>query len=159
MWPLAAAGIVIDNSSAFRLDPDVPLVSAAGSEFRWLAIRHRGLSPTRSCTRSLCFCWPWLPLQAPTGDCERWVVLSRRYLQHPPSGAGARAMEELRHAHSAPCLWREAVSPMLCPTPWRSTSFLHKLIRFCQRLLREEELENATMKPATSLGYSCGFAG
>jgi aspartate-semialdehyde dehydrogenase len=83
-----AGAIVIDNSSAFRMDPAVPLVvpevnpAAVGG--------HRGIIANPNCTTIL-LTVVLAPLQARRPI--RRVVVST---YQSASGAGARAMEELR---------------------------------------------------------------
>jgi aspartate-semialdehyde dehydrogenase len=83
-----AGAVVIDNSSAFRMDPDVPLVVPevnAGAAFA-----HRGIIANPNCTTILLTL-----VLAPLAACRplRRVVVST---YQSASGAGARAMEELR---------------------------------------------------------------
>lgn len=83
-----AGAIVIDNSSAFRMDPEVPLVvPEVNSE---AATRHRGLIANPNCTTIL-LTLALAPLHA-RSPIERVVVSTYQ----SASGAGAQAMEELR---------------------------------------------------------------
>ena len=88
--PLAVAGgaVVIDNSSAFRLDPEVPLVVPEVNP--GAAFTHRGLLANPNCTTIL-LSLVLAPLEAKRRI--RRVVVST---YQSASGAGARAMEELR---------------------------------------------------------------
>jgi aspartate-semialdehyde dehydrogenase len=80
--------VVIDNSSAFRLDPEVPLVVPEVNPEA--AFTHRGILANPNCTTIL-LCLALAPLEA---RCRiRRVVVST---YQSASGAGARAMEELR---------------------------------------------------------------
>jgi aspartate-semialdehyde dehydrogenase len=85
---VAAGAVVIDNSSAFRLDPTVPLVVPEVNPA--VAFTHRGLIANPNCTTIL-LCLALAPLAARRPI--RRVVLST---YQSASGAGARAMEELR---------------------------------------------------------------
>ncbi|MEB3199783.1 MAG: aspartate-semialdehyde dehydrogenase [Synechococcaceae cyanobacterium] len=88
--PLAAAAgaVVIDNSSAFRLDPEVPLVVPEVNPAA--AFAHRGIIANPNCTTIL-LTVALAPLAARRAI--RRVVVST---YQSASGAGARAMEELR---------------------------------------------------------------
>ena len=88
--PLAAAAgaVVIDNSSAFRMDPDVPLVVPEVNPEA--AFQHRGIIANPNCTTIL-LTLALAPLAARRS--LRRVVVST---YQSASGAGARAMEELR---------------------------------------------------------------
>jgi aspartate-semialdehyde dehydrogenase len=84
----AAGAVVIDNSSAFRLHPDVPLVVPEVNAAA--ALRHRGIIANPNCTTIL-LTVALAPLAARRPI--RRVVVST---YQSASGAGARAMEELR---------------------------------------------------------------
>jgi aspartate-semialdehyde dehydrogenase len=88
--PLAAAAgaVVIDNSSAFRMDPSVPLVVPEVNAAA--AFAHRGIIANPNCTTIL-LTLALAPLAARRP--LRRVVVST---YQSASGAGARAMEELR---------------------------------------------------------------
>ncbi len=88
--PLAAASgaVVIDNSSAFRLDPGVPLVVPEVNPAA--AFEHRGIIANPNCTTIL-LTLALAPLAARRP--LRRVVVST---YQSASGAGARAMDELR---------------------------------------------------------------
>ncbi|MEB3331396.1 MAG: aspartate-semialdehyde dehydrogenase [Synechococcaceae cyanobacterium] len=83
-----AGAVLIDNSSAFRLDPDVPLVVPEVNPAA--AFRHRGILANPNCTTIL-LTVVLAPLAARRP--LRRVVVST---YQSASGAGARAMEELR---------------------------------------------------------------
>ena len=85
---VAAGAVLIDNSSAFRLDPDVPLVVPEVNPEA--AFRHRGVIANPNCTTIL-LTVALAPLAARRPI--RRVVIST---YQSASGAGARAMEELR---------------------------------------------------------------
>ena len=88
--PIAAAAgaVVIDNSSAFRLDAEVPLVVPEVNPQD--AFRHNGVIANPNCTTIL-MTLALAPLAARRP--LRRVVVST---YQSASGAGARAMEELR---------------------------------------------------------------
>jgi len=83
-----AGAVVIDNSSAFRMDPQVPLVVPEVNP--QAAFTHRGLIANPNCTTIL-LTVALAPLAARRP--LRRVVVST---YQSASGAGARAMEELR---------------------------------------------------------------
>ncbi|MEB3255436.1 MAG: aspartate-semialdehyde dehydrogenase [Synechococcaceae cyanobacterium] len=83
-----AGAVVIDNSSAFRLDPAVPLVVPEVNPEA--AFTHRGILANPNCTTIL-LTLALAPLAARRP--LRRVVVST---YQSASGAGARAMEELR---------------------------------------------------------------
>ena len=83
-----AGAVVIDNSSAFRMDPEVPLVVPEVNP--QAAFTHRGLIANPNCTTIL-LTVALAPLAARRPI--RRVVVST---YQSASGAGARAMEELR---------------------------------------------------------------
>ncbi|MFN9630962.1 MAG: aspartate-semialdehyde dehydrogenase, partial [Cyanobacteriota bacterium] len=85
---VAHGAVVIDNSSAFRMDPDVPLVVPEVNPRE--AFAHRGIIANPNCTTIL-LCLVLAPLEARRRI--RRVVVST---YQSASGAGARAMEELR---------------------------------------------------------------
>ena len=84
----AAGAVVIDNSSAFRLDADVPLVVPEVNPQD--AFTHKGVIANPNCTTIL-MTLALAPLAARRP--LRRVVVST---YQSASGAGARAMEELR---------------------------------------------------------------
>lgn len=85
---VAAGAVVIDNSSAFRLDPQVPLVVP---EVNPQALHnHRGIIANPNCTTILMAVAVWPLHQART---VRRIVAAT---YQSASGAGARAMEEVK---------------------------------------------------------------
>lgn len=91
---LAAQGtIVVDNSSAFRMDPDVPLVVP---EINPQAIaEHRGIIANPNCAAIISITPLW-PVHR-VNPIKRLVLSTYQ----AASGAGAAAMEELREATRA----------------------------------------------------------
>jgi len=80
--------LVIDNSSAFRMDEDVPLVIP---EINWEAVAaHHRLFPVGNCT-AIILMMAVAPLRQ-LGKLKRLVVSTYQSV----SGAGARAMDELQ---------------------------------------------------------------
>ncbi|MEB3323407.1 MAG: aspartate-semialdehyde dehydrogenase, partial [Synechococcaceae cyanobacterium] len=116
--PLAArqGAVVIDNSSAFRLDPDVPLVVPEVNPET--AFAHRGIIANPNCTTIL-LTVALAPLAARRPI--RRVVVST---YQSASGAGARAMEELRRLSRTVLEGGEPVSEVL-PHSLAFNLFLH----------------------------------
>ncbi|MHC4578335.1 MAG: aspartate-semialdehyde dehydrogenase [Planctomycetota bacterium] len=89
----AAGALVVDNSSAFRLEPDCPLVIP---ELNGDALaRHGGIVANPNCSAIL-LCMAVAPLHRAAG-LRRAVVCTYQAV----SGAGARAMEEMRRQEEA----------------------------------------------------------
>jgi aspartate-semialdehyde dehydrogenase len=88
-----AGAVVIDNSSAFRLDPEVPLIvpEVNGAE----ALKHKGIIANPNCSTILL-----LMALAPLMQLRpvRRVIVST---YQAASGAGAAAMHELEHQSRA----------------------------------------------------------
>ena len=113
---VAAGAVVIDNSSAFRLDPDVPLVVPEVNP--QAAFLHRGVIANPNCTTIL-LTVALAPLAARRPI--RRVVIST---YQSASGAGARAMEELRQLSRTVLDGGEPVSSVL-PHSLAFNLFLH----------------------------------
>ncbi len=105
---VAAGAVVVDKSSAFRMDPDVPLVVP---EINGHAVRgHRGVVASPNCTTTVTV----MPLK-PLHDAARLRrVVATSY--QAVSGAGVRGIEELRRQTLA---WArgEAVTASFFPHP------------------------------------------
>ena len=112
----AAGAVVIDNSSAFRLDPSVPLVVPEVNP--QAAFDHRGIIANPNCTTIL-LTLALAPLQARRSI--RRVVVST---YQSASGAGARAMEELQRLSRTVLDGGEPVSEVL-PHSLAFNLFLH----------------------------------
>ena len=113
---VAAGAVLIDNSSAFRLDPDVPLVVPEVNPEA--AFRHRGVIANPNCTTIL-LTVALAPLAARRSI--RRVVIST---YQSASGAGARAMEELRQLSRTVLDGGEPISSVL-PHSLAFNLFLH----------------------------------
>ncbi|HWZ63999.1 MAG TPA: aspartate-semialdehyde dehydrogenase [Steroidobacteraceae bacterium] len=116
--PLAvrAGAIVIDNSSAFRMDPNVPLVVP---EINPQAAReHRGIIANPNCTAIISITPLW-----PIHQTNRIVRLLISSYQ-AASGAGAAAMEELRESTRA-YLEGRPFTPRVLPHPYAFNLFSH----------------------------------
>lgn len=84
---VAAGAVVIDNSSAFRSDPDVPLVVPEVNPHD--ALKHKGIIANPNCTTILMV----LPLKPLHDYAKIKQVFVASY--QSTSGAGAAAMQEL----------------------------------------------------------------
>jgi aspartate-semialdehyde dehydrogenase len=111
-----AGAVVIDNSSAFRMDPEVPLVVPEVNPDA--AFGHRGIIANPNCTTIL-LTLALAPLAARRAI--RRVVVST---YQSASGAGARAMEELRNLSRTVLEGGEPVSEVL-PHSLAFNLFLH----------------------------------
>ncbi len=87
---VAAGAVVIDNSSAFRMEPDVPLVVPEVNAHALAGFRGRGIIANPNCT-TIVMVMPLKPLHD-YARVKRVVASSYQAV----SGAGAKAMEELR---------------------------------------------------------------
>ncbi len=111
-----AGAIVVDNSSAFRMYPDVPLIVP---EVNGAALAtHRGIIANPNCVAAIAT-----------------VALAPLHSAHPirrlniatyqsASGAGAAAMEELRESTAA-YLNGESYQPRVLPHPYAFNFFSH----------------------------------
>ena len=112
----AAGAVVIDNSSAFRMDAGVPLVVPEVNP--QAAFGHNGIIANPNCTTIL-LCLALAPLQA-RRPIKRVVVSTYQ----SASGAGARAMQELRSLSRTVLDGGEPVSEVL-PHSLAFNLFLH----------------------------------
>jgi len=111
-----AGATVIDNSSAFRMDPEVPLVVP---EINPQALQaHRGIIANPNCTAIISITPLW-----PIHQANRIVRLLIASYQSA-SGAGAAAMEELREATRAYLEGRPYQQRVL-PHPYAFNVFSH----------------------------------
>ncbi|MFN3927196.1 MAG: aspartate-semialdehyde dehydrogenase [Pseudanabaenaceae cyanobacterium] len=113
---MQAGAVCIDNSSAFRLDPHVPLVVPEVNPES--AFQHQGLIANPNCTTIL-LCVVLYPLHKII-PIERVVVATYQ----SASGAGARAMLELQAQTKAILEGREPTAEVL-PYPLGFNLFLH----------------------------------
>ncbi len=116
--PLAveAGAVVVDNSSAFRMDPTVPLVVP---EINAQEIaRHKGIIANPNCT-AIISATPLWPIHQ--RNPIRRIIASA---YQAASGAGAPAMEELRESTRA-YLEGRAYPPSVMPHPYAFNLFSH----------------------------------
>ncbi|GBC94043.1 Aspartate-semialdehyde dehydrogenase [bacterium HR15] len=111
-----AGALVIDNSSAFRLDPEVPLVipEINGESMR----SHKGIIANPNCS-SIILLMALAPLRSLT-RIKRVIVSTYQ----AASGAGAQAMQELLDATRA-YLQGEPFEPRVLPHPYAFNLFSH----------------------------------
>lgn len=116
--PLAAraGAVVVDNSSAFRMDPSVPLVIP---EINPQAVHeHRGIIANPNCSTIIAITPLW-PIHQVNRICRMIVATYQA-----ASGAGAAAMEELREATRA-YLEDRPFEPKVLPHPYAFNLFSH----------------------------------
>jgi len=108
--------VVVDNSSAFRMDPGVPLVVP---EINPEALReHKGIIANPNCSTIISITPLWPIHQA--NRIQRMIVSTYQ----AASGAGAAAMEELRESTRAYLEGREYKNTVL-PHPYAFNLFSH----------------------------------
>src|SRR5579872_2416265 len=116
--PLAvkAGAVVIDNSSAFRMDPNVPLVIPEVNANR---IRdHKGIIANPNCAAITALVPLW-PIHK-QNRIKRLIISTYQ----AASGAGAAAMEELEESTRAH-LRGEVYPPKVMPHPYAFNLFSH----------------------------------
>lgn len=141
-----AGAVVIDNSSAFRMDPNVPLVIPEINAGR---IReHRGIIAVPNCSA--------ITALVPLWPIHRQNRIKRLILStyQAASGAGAAAMEELLESTRA-SLAGESYQPKVLPHPYAFNVFNHdtkvdsetgyneeetKVIRESRKILEDERI-------------------
>ena len=111
-----AGAVVIDNSSAFRMVPEVPLIVPEVNAPAMVA--HGGLIANPNCVAAIL-----TVALAPLAQAARIRRLSVATYQ-AASGAGAAAMEELRQATGA-CLEGRSLPPRVLPHPCAFNIFSH----------------------------------
>lgn len=111
-----AGAVVIDNSSAFRMEPEVPLVVPEVNP--QAAASHQGIIANPNCTTILMTLavWPLHQVQ----PVQRMVVATYQ----SASGAGARAMEEMK-AQARSILQEETPKTEIFPYPLAFNLFPH----------------------------------
>lgn len=135
---VAAGALVVDNSSAFRLDPAVPLVVPEVNPAA--AAGHRGLIANPNCSTIL-LVLALQPLHAAAGLVA--VVVST---YQAASGAGAQAMAELR-AGTAAALAGQPFTPKVLPHQLAMNLFPQVDVFMPDGYTREEDkLQNETRK-------------
>ncbi len=126
-----AGAVVVDNSSAYRLDPDVPLVVP---EVNVEALRgHRGIVANPNCSTIL-LVLALAPLHRAAG--LRSVVVST---YQAASGAGQQAMHELRESLAASLRGEPAPPPRALPQGLAFNVFPHVDVFLADGYTREED--------------------
>lgn len=135
---VAAGAVVIDNSSAFRMNPDVPLVVPEVNPEA--AAAHQGIIANPNCTTILMSVavYPLHQIQ----PIKRIVAATYQ----SASGAGARAMEEVK-VQSRAILNGEPAKPDIFPYPLAFNLFPHNSALNEQGYCEEEmKMVNETRK-------------
>lgn len=126
-----AGAVVVDNSSAFRLDADVPLVVP---EVNAAALRgHRGIVANPNCSTIL-LALALAPLHRAAG--LRAVVVST---YQAASGAGRQAMQELRSSLQASLRGEALPAPKALPQQLAWNVFPHVDAFLADGYTREED--------------------
>lgn len=116
--PLAvkAGAVVVDNSSAFRMDPAVPLIVPEAN--RANLVPHAGIIANPNCVAAIASV-ALAPLQ------RAWSIARLAMVTYQSaSGAGAAAMEELRQATAA-ALADQPFEQRVLPHPYAFNLFSH----------------------------------
>jgi len=111
-----AGAVVIDNSSAFRLDPDVPLVVPEINGRR--IAEHKGIIAVPNCS-AITALMPLWPIHR-HNRIKRMIISTYQ----AASGAGAAAMDELV-ASTRANLAGESFTPKVLPHPYAFNVFNH----------------------------------
>jgi aspartate-semialdehyde dehydrogenase len=147
-----AGAIVVDNSSAYRMDPQVPLVVP---EINPEAIAsHRGIIANPNCSAIISITPLW-PIHR-KNRIRRLIISTYQ----AASGAGAAAMEELRESTRA---WLDdrPFEPRVLPHPYAFNAFSHNTRIDPDTLHNEEETKviQETRKifgePDLAIGITC----
>jgi len=149
---VAAGTIIIDNSSAYRMDPEVPLVVP---EINPQAIRtHKGIIANPNCSAIISITPLW-PIHK-KNPIKRMIISTYQ----AASGAGAAAMEELRESTRA-YLDGKKFTPKVLPHPYAFNAFSHNTKIDPTTAHNEEETKviNETRKifgdPSIAIGITC----
>jgi aspartate-semialdehyde dehydrogenase len=147
-----AGTIVVDNSSAFRMDPQVPLVVP---EINPDAIAtHKGIIANPNCSAIIAITPLW-PIHK-KNRIKRMIISTYQ----AASGAGAAAMEELRESTRAYLDGRK-FEPKVLPHPYAFNAFSHntKIDPVTAHNEEETKVVNETRKifgdPNIAIGITC----
>ncbi len=113
---VAAGAMVVDNSSAFRMDPDVPLIVPEVNEAALAG--HKGIVANPNCVAAI-LTVALAPLHR-THPIKRIIAATYQ----SASGAGAAAMQELTDATAA-YLADQPFKPKVLPHPYAFNLFSH----------------------------------
>ena len=147
-----AGALVIDNSSAWRMDPNVPLVVPEVNGATALA--HRGIIANPNCVAAI--------LTVALAPLHRAFPIQRLSVAtyQAASGAGAAAMEELRESTAA-FLCGEAYAQRVLPHPYAFNLFNHDSAVDPDTGYNGEELKviaetrRILAQPDLSIGITC----
>jgi aspartate-semialdehyde dehydrogenase len=149
---LDAGTIIVDNSSAYRMDPTVPLVVP---EINPQTIaNHKGIIANPNCSAIISITPLW-PIHR-KNRIKRMIISTYQ----AASGAGAAAMEELRESTRA-YLDGKKFTPKVLPHPYAFNAFSHNTKVDPATLHNEEETKviNETRKifgdPSIAIGVTC----
>ena len=149
---LDAGTIIVDNSSAYRMDPTVPLVVP---EINPQAIAtHKGIIANPNCSAIISITPLW-PIHR-RNRIKRMIISTYQ----AASGAGAAAMEELRESTRA-YLDGKQFTPKVLPHPYAFNAFSHNTKVDPKTLHNEEETKviNETRKifgdSSIAIGVTC----
>jgi len=148
----AAGTVIVDNSSAFRMDPNVPLVVPEIN--RDAIFTHKGIIANPNCSAIISITPLW-PVHR-RNRIKRMIISTYQ----AASGAGAAAMEELRESTRAYLDGRE-FEPKVLPHPYAFNAFSHNTKIDKETGYNEEETKviNETRKifgdPNIAIGITC----
>ena len=149
---LDAGTIIVDNSSAYRMDPSVPLVIPEINA--QMIATHKGIIANPNCSAIISITPLW-PIHR-QNRIKRLIISTYQ----AASGAGAAAMEELRESTRA-YLDGRPFQPKVLPHPYAFNAFSHNTKVDPATLHNEEETKviNETRKifgdPGIAIGVTC----
>jgi len=149
---LDAGTIIVDNSSAYRMDPTVPLVVPEINAEK--IATHKGIIANPNCSAIISITPLW-PIHR-KNRIKRLIISTYQ----AASGAGAAAMEELRESTRA-YLDGRPFQPKVLPHPYAFNAFSHNTKVDPTTLHNEEEtkVSNETRKifddPKIAIGVTC----
>ena len=149
---LDAGTVIVDNSSAYRMDPTVPLVVPEINPEK--IATHQGIIANPNCSAIISITPLW-PIHR-KNRIKRLIISTYQ----AASGAGAAAMEELRESTRA-YLDGKKFTPKVLPHPYAFNAFSHNTKVDPKTLHNEEETKviNETRKifgdPSIAIGVTC----
>jgi aspartate-semialdehyde dehydrogenase len=149
---VGAGTVIVDNSSAFRMDPEVPLVIPEINSEK--IGTHKGIIANPNCSAIISITPLW-PIHR-KNRIKRLIISTYQ----AASGAGAAAMEELRESTRAYLDGRK-FEPKVLPHPYAFNAFSHNTKIDPVTLHNEEETKvvNETRKifgdPDIAIGITC----
>jgi aspartate-semialdehyde dehydrogenase len=149
---VGAGTVIVDNSSAYRMDPEVPLVVPEINSQE--IAKHNGIIANPNCSAIISITPLW-PIHK-KNRIKRMIISTYQ----AASGAGAAAMEELRESTRAYLDGRK-FEPKVLPHPYAFNAFSHNTKVDPETLHNEEETKviNETRKifgdPSIAIGIMC----